>query len=152
MRLRFPLLSGFIYLYEWKVFLGPPVQGAITNQLEYDFGIEHDLLANPPLHAPICSTFSLSSAGPVISGSASFFCFTSFTLFCAVSKLAMLCRLLVGFFLVTSRRLAVFAQASAVVWSSPTPSDRFSSGDTIIGKWQTPEKVVSPSFGLCTAG
>lgn len=64
----------------------------------------------------------------------------------------MLCRLLASFLLVTSRRLAVLAQASAVVWSSPAPGDRFSSGDTIIGKWQTPEKVVSPSFGLCTAG
>ncbi|KAH9075658.1 hypothetical protein EDB83DRAFT_2515359 [Lactarius deliciosus] len=64
----------------------------------------------------------------------------------------MLCRLLAGFLLVTSRRLAVLAQASTVVWNSPTPGDRFSSGDTIIGKWQTPGKVVSPSFGLCTAG
>ncbi|KAF8261531.1 hypothetical protein EI94DRAFT_1810153 [Lactarius quietus] len=64
----------------------------------------------------------------------------------------MLCRLLTGFLLVTSRRLAVLAQASAVVWSSPAPGDRFSSGDTIIGKWQTSERVVSPSFGLCTAG
>ncbi|KAH9005844.1 hypothetical protein EDB86DRAFT_3070920 [Lactarius hatsudake] len=64
----------------------------------------------------------------------------------------MLCRLLAGFLLVTSRRLAVLAQASTVVWNSPTPGDRFSPGDTIIGKWQTPGKVVSPSFGLCTAG
>ncbi|KAI9436130.1 hypothetical protein BJY52DRAFT_1197188 [Lactarius psammicola] len=63
----------------------------------------------------------------------------------------MLCRLLAGL-LITSRRLAVLTQASTVVWNSPTPGDRFSSGDTIIGKWQTPEKVVSPSFGLCTAG
>lgn len=64
----------------------------------------------------------------------------------------MLSRLLAGFLLVTSRRLAVLAQASTVVWSSPAPGDRFSSRDTIIGKWQTPERVVSPSFGLCTAG
>lgn len=64
----------------------------------------------------------------------------------------MLCRFLAGFLLITSRRLAVLAQASAVVWGSPAPGDRFSSGDTIIGKWQSSEKVVSPSFGLCTAG
>ena len=44
--------------------------------------------SNHPLHAPICST-SLSSAGPVISGSASFFCFTSFTLFFFFLKIGL---------------------------------------------------------------
>jgi len=46
------------------VFLGPPVQCAIANQLEYVFGIGHYLLIIPPLHVPVCSTSSLSSAGP----------------------------------------------------------------------------------------
>ncbi|KAH9060713.1 hypothetical protein EDB87DRAFT_1613489 [Lactarius vividus] len=64
----------------------------------------------------------------------------------------MLCRLLTGHLLVTSWRLAVLAQASTVIWNTPAPGDQFSSGDTIVSKWQTPEKVVSPSFGLCTAG
>jgi hypothetical protein len=32
-RLRFPLLSVFIRLCVWGVFVGPPVQCAITNQL-----------------------------------------------------------------------------------------------------------------------
>ena len=78
MRLRFPLLSVFIHLYKRKVFVGPLVQCAIAFQLEYVFGIGHDLLVIPPLHVPICSTSLLSSAGPVI---ASFFYFTPFTHF-----------------------------------------------------------------------
>ncbi|KAI9437046.1 hypothetical protein H4582DRAFT_378212 [Lactarius indigo] len=147
-----PLLSVFFNSsYVWRMFFGPLVQCAIANQLECVFDVGHDLLTKPPLHAPICSTSSLSSAGPVLSGSALFFASLCSLFFCGL-KLVMLCRLLAGFLLVTSRRLAVLAQASTVVWNSPTPGDRFSSGNTIIGKWQTPEKVVSPSFGLCTAG
>ena len=29
------------------------------------------------------------------------------------------------------------------------PGDRFGSGDTITGEWQTTQNVISPSFKLC---
>ncbi|KAI9432605.1 hypothetical protein H4582DRAFT_2192272 [Lactarius indigo] len=59
----------------------------------------------------------------------------------------MLCRLLAGFLLVTSRRLAVLAQASTVVWNSPTPGDRFSSGNTISANGRRPKRLSHPLSG-----
>ncbi|KAI0063250.1 hypothetical protein BV25DRAFT_1915567 [Artomyces pyxidatus] len=47
------------------------------------------------------------------------------------------------------------AQSSAsldVVWQSPASGDVFGPGDTIIGKWQAAQSVVSPSFRLCAGG
>lgn len=42
------------------------------------------------------------------------------------------------------------SSALHVAWISPGPSDVYGPGDVIVGKWQSEQKVVSPSFRLCS--
>ncbi|KAI0271701.1 hypothetical protein BC834DRAFT_967141 [Gloeopeniophorella convolvens] len=60
--------------------------------------------------------------------------------------------LLFFFFLLAHPARAQTSAPAGVVWSSPAPGDRFAPGDTIVGKWQAPQRVVSPSFRLCAGG